>query len=125
MSIRLQVIDALDHCIDSLDRRLEKARALRDEVAKLPDEDPFFAVLKELKQSRYRSCRKLFDQMTVTGLGGNETQTGDRSSRKLLDQMTQERNALEGLASIDDVLKKIEAQKEAAETRYFEAGQPG
>ena len=101
MSIRLQVIDALDNCIDSLDRRSERARALRDEVAKLPDEDTFFTVLKELKQSRYRSCRKLFDQMTQDGV------------------------VLEGLASIEDVLKKIDEQKEIAETRYLEAGHPG
>lgn len=100
MSIRLQVIDALDNCIDSLDRRLERARTLRDEVAKLPDEDAFFATVKELKQSRYRSCRKLFDQMT------------------------QEGTVLEGLTSIEDVIKKIDGQKEIAEVRYFEAGHP-
>lgn len=100
MSIRLQVIDALDSCIDSLDRRLERARTLRDEVAKLPDEDAFFATVKELKQSRYRSCRKLFDQMT------------------------QEGTVLEGLTSIEDVIKKIDEQKEIAEVRYFEAGHP-
>lgn len=101
MSTRLQVIDTLDECIDSLDRRLEKARALRDEVAKLPEEDSFFATLNELKQSKYRSCRKLFDQMT------------------------QEGQVLEGLASIEEVIKKIEEQKEIAETRYFEVGNPG
>ncbi len=101
MSVRLQVIDALDNCIDSLDRRLERARALRDEIAKLSGEDVFFTTLKELKQSRYRSCRKLLDQMTQDGA------------------------VFEGLASIEDVLKKIESQKEVAQTRYFEAGHPG
>ena len=101
MSTRLQVIDALDNCIDSLDRRLERARALREEITKLPEEDAFFARLKDLKRSRYRSCRKLFDQMTQDG------------------------TVLEGLTSIEDVLKKIDARKEEAETRYFEAGNPG
>ncbi|MDN5850837.1 MAG: hypothetical protein L0H63_14570 [Nitrococcus sp.] len=101
MSIRLKVIDALDNCIDSLDRRLERARALRDEVAKLPDDDAFFAQLKELKQSRFRSCRKLFDQMTSQG------------------------TVLEGLANIKDVVKKIDVQKATAETRYLDAGHPG
>lgn len=101
MSTRLQLIDALDKCIDSLDRRLERARALREEVTKLSEEDAFFARLKELKRSRYRSCRKLFDQMT------------------------QEGTVLEGLTSTKDVLKKIDTRKEEAETRYFEVGNPG
>lgn len=98
MSVRLQVIGGLDECIDSLTRRLEKARALRDEVAKLPEDDASFTVLNELKHSRFRSCRKLFSQITQGG------------------------DALEGLANVEDVLKKISTQKQSAETQYFNAG---